>query len=273
KFQLEGKMTERQFDEIKNRLMRFPFTSLKYTFYEEISDYEVLFSDDKSIILYGYDPEGKRYQYHWACNHKEDLLSRLQRKNDSEYITFIPKGWVESLKSIGFNVFAIWNDYFADSLENYAYYEEPGFINSSNFKEAAEVTRSCAGQSRGFTGQSDEWMKQWINNTMPASPDYTSNCAAIAEISQEVAGVVCVATYASNDKTILWLRDIAVKPEFQGKGIARKLVGQAYAYGLKHGAVKAFLMADECNDIALHLYKSMGFKAGSDEGQIDMIRL
>ena len=49
-------------------------------------------------------------------------------------------------------------------------------------------------------------------------------------------------------------------------------MGHAFAYGLKHGAKKSFLMADECNDKALYLYKSMGFKAITDEEPIDMIR-
>lgn len=44
-----------------------------------------------------------------------------------------------------------------------------------------------------------------------------------------------------------------MKPEFQGKVIARKLIGQAFSYGRMHGAKKDFLMADECNVNAIHL--------------------
>lgn len=265
-------MIDQQFDEIKNRLQQFCFTSLKYTNYEEIADYEILINDNRAIIIYGYDSESNRYEYHWACNHKEDLLKLLEKRNDNEKITFVPKGWVESIEKIGFSIYAIWNDYFADKLEGYANFEEAKYVSHSNANEASKVTLSCIGQSRGFTGQSEVWMKQWIDNREPASPDYAYDCAVIAEIIQEIVGVICVGMYGSGDKTTLWIREIAAKPEFQGKGIARKLIGQAFAYGLKHGAKKAFLMADECNDSALHLYRSMGFKASSDEGQIDMIR-
>ena len=265
-------MILQQFSELKNKLQQFCFTSLKYTSYEEISDYEILINDNRAIIIYGYNSEGKRYEYHWACNNEEDLLKQLQKRNDNELITFVPKNWVEFVKNIEFDVYAIWNDYFAYNLEEYANYEEPKYINHSNYKEASKVTLSCIGQSRGFTGQSEEWMKAWIENSEPASPDYASDCVAIAEIKHEVIGVVCIGIYGSGDKTTLWVREIAVKPEFQGRGIARKLIGQAFAYGLKHGAKKAFLMADECNDNAIQLYRSMGFKASDDEGQIDMIR-
>lgn len=265
-------MIEQQFHEIKDILQQFCFTSLKYTDYEEIADYEIVINDNKVIIIYGYNPESKRYEYHWACNHKEDLLRHLKKRNDNELITFVPENWVESLKNIGFDIYAIWNDYFAEDLEEYVNCEEPKYIHHDNCKEASEVTRSCGGQSRGFTGQSEEWMKQWIENKEPASSDDTYDCAIICEIIQEIVGVICVGIYESGDKTVLWIREIAVKPEFQGKGVGRKLIGQAFAYGLKHGAKKAFLMADECNNNALHLYRSMGFKSNPDESQIDMIR-
>lgn len=267
-----GTMLKQQFIEIKNKSQQFGFTSLEYTDYEEITDYEILTNDDKAIIMYGFDSETNRYEYHWACNHKEDLLELLEKRNDNEKITFVPKSWIEYMENIGFNIYAIWNVYIANELERYANFEEAKYVNSSNANEASKVTLSCKGQSRGFTGQSEVWIKQWIDNKGPASPDYTYNCAVIAEIIQEMVGVICVGIYGGGDKTTLWIREIAVKPAFQGMGIARKLIGQAFAYGLKHGAKKSFLMADECNDKALHLYRSMGFIAMSDEEQIDMIR-
>jgi ribosomal protein S18 acetylase RimI-like enzyme len=265
-------VTEKQFVEIKNRLHEFCFTSLKYTGYEEVEEHEILIIDDRAIIIYGYNTEGKSYEYHWACNNKKDLMKQLQKRNDKEQITFVPKDWVESIKNLGFDVYAIWNDYFADNLEEYANFEEPKYISQNNYSEASKVTLSCRGQSRGFSGQSVEWMKQWIENREPAAPDYVTDCVGIAEIEQEVIGVILIGIYGSGDGTTLWVREVAVKPEFQRKGIAKKLIGQAFAYGLNHGAKKAFLMADECNDNALHVYRKIGFKAGSDEGQIDMIR-
>lgn len=265
-------MTKEQFEQVKTNLDQFSFTSLNYTEYGEVADYELLVNNSKAIIMYGFNPESGMFEYHWACNNKEDLLDHLKRRNESEKITFVPKDWISSLESIGFGIYAIWNDYVATELEKFANTEEPIFVDFSNAQEASHVTRACIGQSRGFTGQSEKWIKQWIMNKEPAVPDYTDNCAIIAEYMDEMAGVICVGTYESGDKTILWIREVAVKPDYQGKGIGRKLMGKAFAYGLKHGASKAFLMADECNDNALHLYKSMGFKAVSDESQIDMVR-
>lgn len=265
-------MTKEEFFKAKDKWQQFKFSSLAYTDYEEIADYEIVVNDDSAIIIYGYNIEDKKYEYHWACNNQEDLIKRLQKRNDNEIIKFVPKKWVEAHRSIGFDVYAVWKEYFASDLEVYANFEEPTYVDDNTHIEASEVTLSCTGQSRGFSGQSQDWIKQWIHNNQPAAPDYVSHCAVIADVKHEMRGVICVGIYGSEEKRILWVREIAVKPEYQGKGIARKLMGQAFAYGIKHGAKKSFLMADECNENALHLYKNMGFVESPDEGQIDMVR-
>ncbi len=265
-------MTEEKFIEVKSRLHEFCYASFMHTHYEEIAEYEFLIDNDKVIIFYGYNAEDEGYEYHWACNEKKYLLSLLHRRNNKEKITFVPKDWVESLGDLGFDVYAIWHDYFTEDLKSYANFEEPKYISHENYCEASITTLSCKGQSRGFMGQSADWMKQWIENREPASPDYASSCVGIAEIQQELMGVILLGIYGNNDRTTLWIREIAVKPAFQRKGIARKLFGQAFAFGLSHGAKKAFLMADECNEHALHLYRQLGFNPSSEDGQIDMVR-
>lgn len=265
-------MTKNQFLDVKTKLPKFHFTSLLFTEYEELVDYEILLNKQNVIILYGFNAEDRNYEFHWACNNVQELLEGLVKKNNNEKITFVPKEWIKDLMTAGFEIQAVWNDYFSTDLETYANYVEPVFVNESNYIEASEVTRSCAGGSRGFAGQSKEWMKQWINNLEPAVPDYASSCTVLAECRNEMIGVVCIGIYGEKDKTTLWIREIAVKPEFRRQGIARKLLGQAFAYGQRHGVKRAFLLVDECNDIALQLYKSMGFAADSEEGQIDMIR-
>lgn len=268
-------MTEQQFTNIQTSLQQFHYTSLNYTDYEEVAEYEILENDEHAILIYGYNTEDGKYEYHWACNTVEELTKRLQKRNDNELIKFIPKEWVEDLKRESFQMHALWQEYVARNIENAGNYEGPIYVDHSNYMKASEVTVSCVGQSRGFSGQTDEWMKQWIDGCLPAVPDYVSNSAVIAEISDiddEMVGIICVGIYGNEDSKTLWVREVAVKPEFQGKGIGRKLIGQAFAYGIKHNAKKAFLMADECNENAIHLYKRMGFERNAEEGQIDMIR-
>ena len=56
---------------------------------------------------------------------------------------------------------------------------------------------------------------------------------------------------------------IVVNASSQNQGIGRKLLSQALYYGQQKGAKRAFLMADDLNQNALHLYQKMGAKKRS----------
>jgi hypothetical protein len=155
-------MTKEQFLEVENNLEMFEFTSLTYTEYEEIADYKVVTMNPNVIIIYGFNVESKKYEFHWACNNQQDLLNGLDKRNDNELVTFVPKAWVKDLEMDGFHINAVWNDYFAIDLAKYAIDFEPIFVTVDKYVEASQVTQSCLGQSRGFMGQSKDWIKQWI---------------------------------------------------------------------------------------------------------------
>lgn len=75
-----------------------------------------------------------------------------------------------------------------------------------------------------------------------------------------------------NNGTILWLREIAVRPSYQGKGFGKKLVEKALLYRSEKNAVRGFLAADSLNFSAISLYEKYGFKRADERGQINMIR-
>lgn len=173
-------------------------------------------------------------------------------------------------------MYAAWNDYFNNDIsKGVEYIETIENLKNCDCKEASEVTLSCRGQSRGFSGQTEEWMKQWIEGM--ESNAVTSGCKDNAVLvhreNNHIVGIICVAIYGheSEKGAILWVREIAVRPEYQRRGIAKKLLSQALFYGKCHGAKRAFLMADECNEHAIKLYESMGFVANKNEAQNDMI--
>jgi len=131
---------------------------------------------------------------------------------------------------------------------------------------------SCCGKSRGFTGQTPHWVKSWIAR----EDDSIQNQAILIHRndSNDIVGIVCVGTYGheSENGAIVWIREVAIMPEYQNQGIGRKLLKQALSCGKKYGAKKAFLAVDECNTSAIHLYKSFGFKPSEEDSQIDMIK-
>jgi len=168
------------------------------------------------------------------------------------------------------------NDYFHNDIARVPEPAEPAeLLGDKDCGEAADVTAACRGQSRKFEGETEEWMRMWISGTEPYAMDIgAKDCAVIIRrVCGKIAAIACVGIYehASEKGEVLWLREIAVRPEFQHRGIATQLIGQALYYGRERGARRAFLMADEMNDTAIRLYQRAGFECNSDDGQIDMI--
>ena len=91
--------------------------------------------------------------------------------------------------------------------------------------------------------------------------------------NERLVGVVCVAIYGDESAKgpVLWIREIAVTPEYQGRGYGKALLQSALSYGAERGAKRAFLMADDCNAGAIALYRKMGFEPNTSEAQIDLL--
>ncbi|MDF2686866.1 MAG: hypothetical protein K0S55_2049, partial [Clostridia bacterium] len=145
------------------------------------------------------------------------------------------------------------------------------FLQLNECKEASEVTLSCKDQNRGFHGETEEWMKAWISDK---DENLSNKAVLVHKEDKKIAGILCAATYPASNKNglIVWVREVAVRPEYQRKGIARKLIKQAINYGIEHGAVKSFLAADENNIHAIKLYKSLGYNGKYNEAEINMIK-
>jgi len=269
-------MTEADFLRIKDKAAGFTYNSLEYTDYEDIAGYEIKKETDNIILIRGFHREADCIHYHWAANEAKQVLDSLGKASRG-LIEFIPDEWVDSFEEEGFIVRDVWKDYFLDSLIDIPVIEacelEEEFLKEYESKEASDTTLACKGQSRGFTGQTEEWIKGWLNNTSDEEP---VNKAVLVERKKEnkIAGLVCTGIYGLQSKKgpIAWIREVAVIPEYQNQGIARRLIGKALGYCKTFGATRAFLTADECNTYAIHLYESIGFRPGPEKGQIDMIR-
>lgn len=269
-------MTEQEFLRIQEKLPSFKYNSMQYTDYDDVADYELLHESDSLILLCGYDKESRKYQYHWASNRAEDLLKEIHDKPNFR-IGFVPKEWVSSLESAGLKVFAIWNDYFRLSLEDISVDKQLEFLKKEECQAASEVTLACRWQSRGFTGQTVEWMEDWIGSDADAnSTTDTKNKAVLIHRNEKgkIVGILCTATYSHDSEKgpIVWVRELAVHPDYQGRGIARKLIYETLAYGKSKGATRAFLAADECNARAIKLYESCGFASKEENGEINMYK-
>lgn len=279
------KVTENDFARIKEKAKNFPYTSMEYTDYEDVPGYEILREDETVILLGGKNQEAGCYEFHWAATTAEQLIKEICKINkqgdlqkSSYLLTFAPKEWIKTLEEAGFYVRNAWHDYFVQDLPATAkrlgipaFSElDCEFLTLDECEKASELTQRCRFQSRGFTGQTKKWFENWISKENEAA----ENTAVIVHRMTDgnIAGILCTGTYGGNGTAkIVWVRELAVAPQYQNQGIAKKLLQKAFAYGLEKGAVKAFLAADEQNHVAIHRYESMGFVAADGDSQIDMV--
>lgn len=128
-------------------------------------------------------------------------------------------------------------------------------------ERVSQLSKRCAGQSRGFYGEDAARFSKWLDD---------GNQIILIRDQGQIAGFCCVAVYAEG--TTLWLREIAVEPASQGRGYARRLVEQAISYGIAMGAVKGFLAVDTSNLRAISIYEKYGFAKSNETGELQMVR-
>lgn len=261
------------FNNIKEKADKFKHNSLEYLDYEDIKDYEVICDNNQLLALLGFKNKFNMYEVHWATNEANLLIDCIKQLNKEIFISFVPNQWLNLLKISNFKEYGVLRDYWMNSLDSIPNCEKYIKLTDDKCEEASNVTLSCKEQSREFFGETTEWFKEWINSNDSTDSDY-KDCAVLVHNEVNcIAGIVCVATYGHDSQkgTVAWIRELAVNHKFQGKGVGRKLLLQALNYGKEHGAVRAFLMADDCNANAINLYKSVGFIPNEEIGQIDMV--
>jgi len=260
-----------EFDIIKASATSFRCSALNYIEYDNVADYTLQINNDSLILMFGYNREAKIHEYIWAANEVNVLIHSL-KYNGEYFLSFIPREWIASLESAGLQIRNAWHDYYLRNLneKEFKITSKYDFLKLSEINKASKITIQCKGQSRGFTGQTTKWFNAWLN-----SSDIKDTAVLVNRTDDnEISGLVCVGLYGHNSDSgpIVWIREAAVSPEHQNKGIGRLLVSQALQYGREKGAKKAFLAVDEDNTSAIGLYESLGFTASDENSEITMIK-
>lgn len=279
-------MNQNEYEDIQEHLKEYHYHSMNYIGFEDVKDYDCIQNDKNLVLICGKDKETGMREIHWAANEVEAILNGLteiKEKMPSEptRLSFIPEEWVKAICEEGYEVYAIWHDYFIHNITscmNEWNKDDMNYecLDEQECQRASEVTYSCKGQSRGFTGQTEQWMREWLAGTESSVINSEAKDTAVLIHRDEqgcIDGIVCTCIYGheSPKGTVVWIREIAVEPKSQGKGVGRRLLIQALLYGKQHGAERAFLAADECNYGAIHLYKSVGFLPSNEAGEINLI--
>jgi len=198
------------------------------------------------------------------------ILKAIDKFNCPLIVSGVPENWHNDFHTHGFEEYAIFQDYWIDSLVSPGnQYNDYDVLHNGDCFTASEISIACRGLSRGFEGESPEWFFEWLDGE-----DKLQNSAVLVyKMDSKIVGISCTATYAHDSEkgTVLWVRMMAVHPNFQGYGIGTKLLLQTLQYGVEHGAKRAFLHADTENASAIKIYLKAGFHPRIDEKQINMI--
>lgn len=171
----------------------------------------MIYNNEQLILIFGFNVEAGLYEFHWSTNSASILLKEVNKSNEKALITFIPTEWIEEFRKNKFHIYAIWNDYFHNDIsKSLDQVNSMEFLKECDFKKASEVTLSCRGQSRGFSGQTEEWMKQWIKGTESNSVSLGGKDSAVLvhRENDKITGIICVTIYShgESDGPILWVR-------------------------------------------------------------------
>ena len=233
-----------------------------------MAGFESVAENENIILLYGKNDDFGLMQMHYAFNATGCFLRHTEKYNGF-MMTFVDDGVAKSLKNQGFEIFGVWRDYFNEDIA--AYGETEGFtpLTEDGYGRASEITLACKNQSRGFMGQTPEWIAGWMKNANQKPGEDDIRDATILTHSEDgkIEGIICLGIYGHESErgATLWIRELAVHPDYQRRGIATKLLRQGLGYGAAHGAKRAFLAADELNTGALNLYERLGFVRDGNE--------
>lgn len=267
--------TQQQAEDLLKHAHAYPFHSMQYKAAEELLGCTLLSEGDGALLAYG--TAHGRTQLHWAADDAPKLIAAIEKvKNQLPAVPlaleFVPEGFVAPLESADFTIEAEFVDFFIDDLSSVVldqtHTQNMSFLppDESAIAQAHAVDHAVAWSTRGFFGDEPSFFREWMQ-------DEYGNILTHRDQDGTLLGICFVTLYnfESPKGPVLWLREIAVLPQAQGKGIGRTLVSQALAYGKQQGATRAFLACDVQNHHAIRLYNHFGFVQMPGRGQINMV--
>lgn len=266
-------------EELLDKYRDFKYTSLRYVDMEDLNDGKIYICEEDKLFIYKILED--KIKIYWAANSKESLIDGVTRsidfmknkkfENKKLLMEFVPPEYESHLEALGFQNIAQFRDYWNRDISSLSFEEYKSDISIRKLKveehvKAAEITRACKGYSRGFTGEEDEFVQEWIEGE--------NSYIFGAFEGKDMVGVAFINFYGfdSEKGTILWLRELAVNPSYHNRGIGADLIKAIIKFGQEFGAKRSYLACDDKNINAIKLYKKFGYVANENECQINMER-
>lgn len=266
-------MTQGEASHFVEKAGHFKLSSMRYLDAEALGSFNVVKDDDAAVIIQSGFSE--RTLVHWAVNDVHALVSNLRALvkagiiKEATEIEFVPEDCVEAFERMGFSALSEWVDYWKSPLEPIDIEVPEGLLirraTADEYAGAAEITQACKGLSRGYLGETSDWIQEW--NQREHSMVYVALMGGMA------VGVCCVSIYGFDkvDGPTMWLRELAVDPLYHSRKIGLSLMVKALEWGASQGAARSFLACDAENRRGIRLYEGLGYRRASERGQINMV--
>lgn len=255
-------ITESTFNTIIDKSKSHTYSSINYVDYEDCKHADVLCDQEDLIMLQ--DNTQTPQMLYFATNHFEALVTFIANLSGELRLHFVPRQYAKQLEQLGFIEWGeytdYWNDSLADTANDLNTQDQIEFLKENECQEVSLVSQKCRLQSRGFEGETEAWFTAWLRE----------NKVIVARKESAIVGFCCVSVY--NEGTTLWIREIAVDPQYQGLGYGKQLMEQAIQFGAANGAIKGFLAADILNKHAIALYEKYDFHTKGSDSELQMIK-
>jgi len=252
-----------EYDKIRERAEKCKYSSFTYLDYNDCEMSEIICNNDNLVLIIDSKINPNIVQY--ATNNYIKLIEKLKLISGNIKINFVQKEFKNHLENIGFIELCEFIDYFNDDLQStkikFCDQKKILYLDSIDCECISALSRKCKNNSRGFFGETYDWFIEWIKD----------NKVIILKENDIFIGYCCVSIYENGKK--LWIREMAIDPEFQNRGNGIKLFEQALYYGKINGVEKGFLAVDKLNIKAINIYKKYGFINKDEIGELQMIKL
>lgn len=253
-------------DALVKEAEKFKYTSFAYESPE--NPFKVIHSANYIIAAEEYQNVARCF---WACNSLSNLIEGINELSkeitDCEImLEFIPPEFTEGFEKANFSITSEWIDFWLEDLQSLNWDTSAAVeirpLSIEESQAAADVTKSCRGVSRGFYGEEPEFIREWLEGE--------ENEIFAAVKNDIIIGICMMSIYQGSRGKVAWLRELAVKPEYQHQGIGRSLAGAGLEWGRDRGAELSFLATDVQNTHSINLYKKLGYAPKDGRGQINM---
>lgn len=112
----------------------------------------------------------------------------------------------------------------------------------------------------------------WIAYTK--NPDHLWQAFANSQYMTEKNNqgeIVALIRWVTDQATVVLIQDLLVHPDYQRKGLGKKLMQRALAEIKSYGQLQIEVLTDD-EETTVSFYKSLGFRSVNDAGMISLIQ-